>query len=69
LPQLEQLPEEQELQPEEEELERNFWPLLWANTLIFLETLAEEHLGQDIFSLSVLTSSSNSSPHFVQIYS
>jgi len=69
LPQVEQVPEEQELQPEDAELERNFSPLLWANTLIFLETFGEEHFGQAIFSLELLTNSSNSSPHFLQIYS
>jgi len=69
LPQDEQDPEEQEEHPEDAELEWNFPLLLCANTLIFLATFAEEHFGQLIFSEELLTSSSNSAPHFLQTYS
>jgi protein O-mannosyl-transferase len=43
--------------------------LLCANTLIFLPTLGESHFGQQTFSLELLTNSSNSFPHFLQVYS
>jgi len=59
---------EQVAQEELEEEARNLSPLLWAKTLIFFSTRADEHFGQRTFS-SFKTSSSNSSPHFLQIYS
>ena len=59
---------EQVAQEELVEEERNLSPLLCAKTLIFFSTRADEHLGHFTFSF-FKTSSSNSSPHFLQIYS
>jgi hypothetical protein len=64
-----QEPEWQEWQPPDAELEWNLPLLLCANTLIFLLTLGDSHLGQQTFSSELRTNSSNSFPHFLHLYS
>jgi hypothetical protein len=69
LPHPVQEPEEQDEQPELAELDRNFSPLLCANTLIFLWTLPDRQRGQQTFSSEFRTNSSNSFLHFLHWYS